>query len=235
MKYSEIRKYRGTEGIWVDYLFWIFSPFVTKLMLKLNVIPNQVTIFMIISGIIGAFIFSLPNIFLKLIGIIFIYLWYLLDCSDGEIARIKKKYSLFGKELDYLAHFINHPLFVISFAVSIIQLGRYEFKNVIIIFLIILVTNIWVRVVFILEHILNIKKYNKNNSIKKHTVKKKLIKIWANTVFLPNFTFIFPITYIIDFYYNTSISYYISVWLLISTITFSIAKIIHILKKTVCI
>lgn len=233
MKYKKIRQYRGKDGIWVDNIFWIFSPFITKLTIKLNLIPNQVTIFMIVSGIIGAIFFAIPNIFFKILGVIFIYLWYLLDCSDGELARIKEKYSLFGKELDYLAHFINHPLFCISFGISIIQLEKFDFKKVILIFLGILVSNIWVRVIFILEHIVNIKKINNNTNSKKSSFKNLLIKAWANTVFLPNFTFIFPILYFIDYYYFSSMSYYICLMLLISTVSFSIAKIICFLKSII--
>lgn len=232
MQYKKIREYRGKNGIWVDNIFWIFSPFITKLMIKLNLIPNEVTILMIISGIIGAIFFAMPNISFKVLGMIFIYLWYLLDCSDGELARIKKKYSLFGKELDYLAHFINHPLFCVSFGISIIQLNKWAVKKVIFIFLGILICNIWMRVISILEHIINIKSFN-NNVTKRSKWKKIIIIIWANTVFLPNFTFIFPIVYFIDYYFFSSISYYISLMLLITTVSLSIAKIIHVLKKII--
>ena len=130
MKYKEIRKnYQVSDKYTltlVDYLSLAVSPFLTKLFIKTSITPNRVTLLMILSGIVGAALFSVNLVWIKIIGIIFIYLWYILDCSDGEVARIKKRFSRYGKDIDYLAHFINHPLYIISFFMSFVQAGTYD-------------------------------------------------------------------------------------------------------------
>ena len=47
----------------------------------------------------------------------------MFDCSDGEVARITKRYSKFGTEIDYTAHVIDHPFIVFGFACSLLQSG----------------------------------------------------------------------------------------------------------------
>ncbi len=125
MKYSEIRqKYQHREiltSVFVDPYAQLLSPLVTKLMLRLGLLPNQVTVCMILSGIAGAALFALPPLWCKIIGVVLIHLWYVFDCSDGEVARITRRFSKFGTEIDYTAHVINHPLFLLSFLLSLLQ------------------------------------------------------------------------------------------------------------------
>lgn len=91
--------------------------------LKLKMIPNVVTLCMIIIGIIGAVLFAMPQLWCKILGVVFIHLWYITDLSDGEVARITKRFSKYGTDIDYYAHMINHPLFIAAFGYSFIQLG----------------------------------------------------------------------------------------------------------------
>lgn len=122
---KQIRKeyqYKGFYSQFLnDHFLAIFSPYFTCFFIKNGVVPNVVTTLMIIFGIIGAVLFSLPCISLKICGIFFIFLWYIMDLSDGEVARIMKKFSKYGKELDYTAHMIDHPFFTVAFAINVIQ------------------------------------------------------------------------------------------------------------------
>lgn len=69
MKYSTIRKeYQHHElstMVFVDPYATLLSPFVTKMCIKLHLIPNAVTLCMIGSGIIGAILFALPFLWSK--------------------------------------------------------------------------------------------------------------------------------------------------------------------------
>lgn len=103
------------------------SPYISAIYIKHGIIPNIITIHMIFSGILGAILFSLPSIWSKILGALLIHLWFVLDCSDGEVARYTKTYSVYGRELDYTAHLINHPLFGMSLFFSLFQMGRYDF------------------------------------------------------------------------------------------------------------
>lgn len=125
MKYSTIRKeyqHHGLNGmVFVDPYATLLSPLTTKLFLKLGWIPNVVTLCMIGSGILGAVFFALPFLWAKILGTVLIHLWYVLDCSDGEVARITKRFSKFGTEIDFTAHIVNHPLFLAAFLLTLLQ------------------------------------------------------------------------------------------------------------------
>ena len=126
MKYQTIRREYQHHGqlvgsVFVDPYATLLSPFVTKLCLKLKLIPNVVTLCMIGSGILGAVFFALPFLWAKIAGTVLIHLWYVLDCSDGEVARITKRFSDFGTEIDYAAHVVNHPLFLLAFLLTLLQ------------------------------------------------------------------------------------------------------------------
>ena len=116
----------GIEPIIVDHYAKLLSPFFTIVFVRLGVIPNIVTVLMMASGIVGAALFALPMTAAKVSGIIFIHLWYVLDCSDGEVARITRRFSKMGTEIDYTAHLVCHPLFNLAFAWNLISLHRYN-------------------------------------------------------------------------------------------------------------
>ena len=102
------------------------SPYLSGYYINRKVVPNKITLHMIISGVIGGILFAMPNIFLKIFGALVIHLWFVLDCSDGEVARYTKTFSRFGKEMDYIAHLIDHPFFGLALFLSLNQLGRYN-------------------------------------------------------------------------------------------------------------
>ena len=127
MKYSTIRKeyqHHTLDGmVFVDPYATLLSPLVTNVCLRLKLIPNVVTLCMIGSGALGAVFFALPFLWAKILGTVLIHLWYVLDCSDGEVARITKRFSKFGTEIDYTAHVVNHPLFLAAFLNHYFPLG----------------------------------------------------------------------------------------------------------------
>ena len=238
MTYNEIRKkyqnHKYINNVFVDPYAMLISPIFTKIFLKFGIIPNDVTILMIITGIFGAVFFCIPNFICKLIGIVFIHVWYILDCSDGEVARITKKFSKFGTEIDYTAHIINHPLFNFSFALSMIYMNKYNNVFISILFLIIISLNLINRNICCFYFIYDIKFNNNNNNnkldvgIKFKTLIGYIIRIFTQ---YPNFALIFPIIYLIDLYFNTNITLiYLLLWCLFSIIVVSRNLIVWILK-----
>lgn len=117
---SEIRRDFQDHGLYSkflnDHFMAFFSPYCTRQFIRWGIVPNQATMLMLLFGVIGAVLFSLPNIYIKVLGIVFIYSWYLMDVVDGEIARITQNFSKYGKEFDYTAHVVDHPAFALSFA-----------------------------------------------------------------------------------------------------------------------
>lgn len=128
MTYLEIFRnyqhdYKLLKGVIADHYARFLSPFFTMAALRLGIIPNAVTCAMILCGVIGAVLFCVPDMLCKVAGTVFIHFWYILDLSDGEVARITGRYSPYGTDIDYYAHVINHPLFIFAFGVTLFQYG----------------------------------------------------------------------------------------------------------------
>ena len=102
------------EKLLIDpFLSRYYRPFSLRfswLIYNTNVTPNFLTFLQIIVGLTACLVIALfPNQKIFIFGIIFLHLAYLLDCSDGEIARAKKMSSLEGLFLDKFAHAITMP------------------------------------------------------------------------------------------------------------------------------
>lgn len=233
MKYLNIRKeYQGKCENVIDIYATAISPLITNILLKTNLSPNEITISMIFSGVLGSVFFAINNIYMKILGLLFIHLWYILDCTDGEVARIKNRFSKFGKEMDFAAHILNHPLFNISFAISLIQLNRYN--NLLILSLTILVITLdgILRNLYAFDIIYNLKINNKNIRIKEIKKVKLLVKlIIQQFIVYPNYALIFPITYLVDYIFSTNISIVYLIIILIFKTPFIMFSYIKWIKK----
>ena len=205
MTYKEIRKNWQHNFYWdsvlVDAYAMLISPFVTKLCLKLKLIPNVITLLMIASGIVGGLLFALPYTAAKIAGIVFIHLWYVFDCSDGEVARITKRYSKFGTEIDYTAHVIDHPVMLFGFGISLLFSGL-DISPVLLLLSVAAtaVLDLMFRAFATFGLIYNLKlpkpsEENSSNEPKKVGIKAKIIFFVNIFVHLPNLALIFPIVF----------------------------------------
>lgn len=234
MKYSEIRKFtpRKASDSLIDALCIAISPIFTKIFIKRNVSPNGVTLLMILLGIIGSLLLSLPYMLLKCIGSFFLLLWYTMDRSDGEVARITQKFSKYGKEMDYIAHLICHPLFVMAVWCNFLQLNKYD-MNIISFLSLILISNELISRNFIsFDTYLNGNKpmYSSNLVPIINGNLLQQIKYWISQLLVfPNIVVFFPLFLILDFY-DIINSYY--VFLLIVSVNVLVG-VKHIIKRVV--
>lgn len=210
--YDIIIKLKQTNKITIKSDFLIgfliskrISPYFSAFYIKKKVVPNTITIHMIISGIIGAIFFSFSNIYLKLIGVIFMQLWFILDCSDGEVARETNNFSKYGKELDYTAHIINHPLFSISLLISMLDAKKYNSTLIVTIFFLITYLDLYSRNIYAFYLIKNLKE--KETKIREKEVdfskkiKEKIKRIIEIFTIYPNFILFSTLLY----FFNTDI------------------------------
>jgi CDP-diacylglycerol--glycerol-3-phosphate 3-phosphatidyltransferase len=79
------------------YFYRKFSRPLAGLLNKLRFEPNQVTILSFILGAISGFIFYYR---MFILGLIVLFVSEILDCADGDLARLKKKISKKGEFLD---------------------------------------------------------------------------------------------------------------------------------------
>lgn len=218
MTYREIRRDYQHKFSWntvfVSLYTTLLSPFVTKFLLKLKLTPNKMTVLMIISGILGGISFAIPGIAYKIIGLIFIHLWFILDCSDGEAARITKRFSKFGTEIDYAAHVIDHPVILFGFMCALCQadMGICNHIWIVLLFSVIAVYDLVFRSMATFGHIYNIKMSDlKNKTEVKSNSYKDVIRFFINILaHVPNLAVIFPIVYFISakaaFYYSIAVA-----------------------------
>jgi phosphatidylglycerophosphate synthase len=206
MKYQTIRREYQHHGfrelVFIDPYAMLLSPFVTNLCLKLNLIPNVVTLCMMVSGVIGAVLFALPFLWAKIAGTVFIHLWYVFDCSDGEVARITKKFSKFGTEIDYAAHVINHPLFLFAFLCTLLGAGTgFSSVTLCLIFFGIVALNLVYRNTVFFRKDYSWKMNDPQSAApqpKKFTLKDFVTFFSGIFVQLPNYCLIFPIVYFVS-------------------------------------
>ncbi|MGW0801798.1 CDP-alcohol phosphatidyltransferase family protein [Nonomuraea sp. NPDC002799] len=89
------------------------SIYVTWLMTKTPVTPNQLTWVMTVAGIAAGVVLALPGFWAVVAAAVLVQIYLLLDCSDGELARWTGKTSLAGVYLDRVgAYFAEAALLV---------------------------------------------------------------------------------------------------------------------------
>lgn len=76
------------------------SIYVTWLLTKTSITPNQVTWLMTVAGVLGGVVLAFGGLLPALLAFLLIQLYLLLDCSDGELARWTGRTSLAGVYLD---------------------------------------------------------------------------------------------------------------------------------------
>lgn len=80
------------------------SIYLTWLLVKTPVTANQVSVMCLVSGIAGAFLLGSSQYVVTIFGVLLLQLSCLLDYSDGEVARYRKKPSMLGTLLDVNFH-----------------------------------------------------------------------------------------------------------------------------------
>ncbi|HOJ50418.1 MAG TPA: CDP-alcohol phosphatidyltransferase family protein [Spirochaetota bacterium] len=86
----------------------IFRPlgFLLAFLLKNTIIsPNFITSLSMLLGLISGYFIYIRD---YILGALFLFLANLLDCSDGQLARIKKQFSPIGRILDGFADYITY-------------------------------------------------------------------------------------------------------------------------------
>jgi len=97
------------------------SPYVTYLFAKTSVTPNQLTLLGFVFAMLGAISLSGPRPLDWIVGWLLLQVYLILDCCDGELARIKGMETRFGVFIDNFLHPISNALVVIGVGVGCYQ------------------------------------------------------------------------------------------------------------------
>jgi phosphatidylglycerophosphate synthase len=77
----------------------------TRLLLPTGITPNGVTWLMIAVGVLGALALPFGGLWGPVVCVVAMQLQILLDCSDGEVARWRQRFSPAGIYLDRIGHY----------------------------------------------------------------------------------------------------------------------------------
>jgi phosphatidylglycerophosphate synthase len=87
---------------------------VTRWLLPTGISANGVTWLMIAVGVLGAFALPLPGLVGPVVVVLAMQLQILLDCSDGEVARWRQRFSPAGIYLDRVGHYLTEAALPIA-------------------------------------------------------------------------------------------------------------------------
>ena len=205
-----------------EYICMNLSPFFSMIFIKYNLRPNTVTLFMIVSGFLGACCFALPNTIFKVIGILLLFFWFIMDCSDGEVARATKQFSKYGKEMDYMAHLLDHPASNLAMWITYIQIGTYNIYTISALFIILISVELMTR------NMISMAVYNKGNNMGKVEQYNPSWLKWffLQLVYFPNIVLFLPIVILGDY-----LGFYESFYVLVFIIAMNVINCLNIYIK----
>lgn len=114
---ESVRGRRNAEHWVADAYLRRISPYLTRALLPTGISPNGVTVIMIGTGALSAFALLIPGIPGGFLAALLGQLQMLWDCSDGEIARWREKYSPAGVFLDKVGHYTAEGLIPIALGI----------------------------------------------------------------------------------------------------------------------
>lgn len=118
------------RGDWWHAPFTFVSKYITWILVKTAITANFITIFGFSIGLLGLLFIGFGNDFFIIFGFILLFVYYLSDEIDGEIARYKKQISLKGIYFDEVGHLIFLGCFFSSFGYNIYR-NNSEFLYII--------------------------------------------------------------------------------------------------------
>ena len=116
----------GLDGFVDRYVNRKCSGLFTRLFLRLHWSPNTITMISMIVGLIAAGFFIPGSWEFALIGALLFQLSVIIDCCDGEVARLTFSESKFGQELDIWADNVVHMAVFAGIACGAYLQGPWE-------------------------------------------------------------------------------------------------------------
>jgi phosphatidylglycerophosphate synthase len=116
----------GMDGLVDRYINRKCSGVLTRLFLKLRWTPNAITILSMVVGLVAAGFFLPGSWEYALVGALLFQLAVIIDCCDGEVARLTFAESKFGQELDIWADNVVHIAIFAGIACGAYLQGPWE-------------------------------------------------------------------------------------------------------------
>ncbi|KOX20869.1 CDP-alcohol phosphatidyltransferase family protein [Nocardiopsis sp. NRRL B-16309] len=111
-------KERVNEEHWAGRLYMReLSPYLSTFFVRLRVPPNPITYLMMAFGVLSGVVVAFGGLWSAVLAALFIQIYLLLDCSDGEVARYTGRTSVAGIYLDRIGHYVSEIALLIGLGV----------------------------------------------------------------------------------------------------------------------
>jgi phosphatidylglycerophosphate synthase len=114
------------DGLVDRYVNRKLSGLLTRGFLRLGWSPNTITLVSMVVGLVAAALFVPGSWELAILGALILQLSAIIDCCDGEVARLTFSESKFGQELDIWADNIVHIVLFAGIACGAFLHGPWE-------------------------------------------------------------------------------------------------------------
>lgn len=188
------------------------TPFITPWCINHKIRPNIVTLWMIIVGFISGCVLLIPSVWCKLLSSFLYFVWFALDISDGEVARYTNQCSEQGKYLDWFAHQVTHPMFIIGMWITFVQFYSVENYIFLTIFAFVLISSeLTLRMLLALNDLTTKRESKSVCGFHEDNNDKRSIFQWIRRQisYFPNFVGFCPILLVVDIWAETYIFYYV--------------------------
>ncbi len=92
-----------------------------KAVYRTSITPNQLTFLALIAGAISGHFFSLGTAHAFVIGGLMYFLFNVLDCSDGQLARLKRNGTIAGRIIDGIADYVSGILVYLGIGIGYVN------------------------------------------------------------------------------------------------------------------
>src|SRR6266446_6767873 len=112
---KELRKLTQNQTEPITYLpARLISIYFTRWLKGTSITPNAVTFLWMICLLGAAAAFSLGKYIFLILGALLILLSYVLDCTDGELARLTSRTSKIGTQLEQMVHWVTNGVLLLA-------------------------------------------------------------------------------------------------------------------------
>jgi len=124
---KEIRKLGSKKRRDVFYQISDFLAYYpAKLFLYTPITPNQITILWIVVEIVASLFLITGKKWIMIGALLIFQSMFIIDCTDGIVARYKKKFSLNGVYLDLLGHYSANSILLICYSIGIAKMFNQQ-------------------------------------------------------------------------------------------------------------
>ncbi len=132
----------NTEELADLYIYRPLGFLLAKFLDKTGITPNSVTVLGLLWGVLAGVLLAVGKPPFFVYGAIAFQIANIFDCADGQLARLKSMYSLFGRVLDGAVDYINTVVVYLGAYIGLLKYSYQYSDNYHFIFLVIIIASV---------------------------------------------------------------------------------------------